>query len=387
MKRASLFVLILTTALNGFAQQKPEKGHCFIFRGAIDKYPITLIFEIFNKEIEGRYYYDKFGSPIELRGKSNDSGYTLESSYGAENEKERFTLKIFHNELYGKWTQNKKALSVNVIRNTNPIDIYRYHKIVKARDILLKSSKARDILLKSGKSLDTENYNQEAELSFTFLWPDEASKQAESIRQKQFQQVHGFQLGAENSSAIRFDEPINPKTIQGQPQQLLHLMQRISDTFFAQFANTVWEAFTSKSEPYLSSISLDINNRFRYDSQQFQVVETTQSEYSGGAHGMYFQYHNTWGLEQNKWIQMEDELTKKQLKTLPKAMTQSFKIAKGIPQKDPLNQHGYWIKEFDSAGGNTYFTDLGLHTSFGLYEIAPYSEGIVEVFVPWKNLR
>ena len=53
----------------------------------------------------------------------------------------------------------------------------------------------------------------------------------------------------------------------------------------------------------------------------------------------------------------------------------------------PQNQHGYWIKEFDSEGGNTYFTDLGIHTTFGLYEIAPYSEGIVEVFVPWKNLK
>ena len=29
----------------------------------------------------------------------------------------------------------------------------------------------------------------------------------------------------------------------------------------------------------------------------------------------------------------------------------------------------------------------GLHTTFGLYEIAPYSEGIVEVFVPWKSLK
>ena len=102
---------------------------------------------------------------------------------------------------------------------------------------------------------------------------------------------------------------------------------------------------------------------------------------------MYFQYHNTWSKEKNQAVEIEQMLTKKQIKALHKAMTQSFKIAKGIPQKDPLDQHGYWIKEFDSEGGNTYFTDLGIHTTFGLYEIAPYSEGIVEVFVPWKSLK
>lgn len=379
MKRVSLFVLILATALNGFAQQKIEKGQSFIFHGAIDKYPITLILDVFEQEVSGRYYYQKFGNTIELRGRTNDSGYTLESAYGAENETETFILRIFHNELMGTWTKNRKELAVSVSRSRNPIDIYQYHHVVKSSEIIAQAG--------GNISDNPDEWLQEAELSFTFLWPEEASKQAESIRQKQFQQVHGFQLGAEDASAIRFDEPINPRTVQGQPQQLLHLMQRISDTFFAQFANSVMDAFNSGSKDYLSNISLDIRNTFRYDSETYQVVETTQSEYNGGAHGMYFQYHNTWGLEQNKWLEVEDVLSKKQLKILPKAMTQNFKIAKGIPQKDPLNAHNFWIKEFDTAGGNTYFTDLGLHTTFGLYEIAPYSEGIVEVFVPWKNLR
>ena len=93
---------------------------------------------------------------------------------------------------------------------------------------------------------------------------------------------------------------------------------------------------------------MDITNNFHYDSEKYNVIETTQSEYTGGAHGMYFQYHNTWSKEKNQAVEIEQMLTKKQIKALPKAMTQSFKIAKGIPQKDPLDQHGYWIKEFDS---------------------------------------
>ena len=379
MKRLLLYCLFLSVALNSFAQQNKqiEKGQCLIFNGSIDKYPITLIFEVFNKEIQGRYYYHKIGVPIALHGSTNDSGYTLETVYGGKEEKETFTLRIFHNELFGKWEKNGKELSVNVIRTTNPIDMFRYHKKVEAREVLFNK----------GKSFETEKYYQEAELSFTFLWPNGANKQDVFTRKTQFQQLHRFQLGAENSSAIRFDEPVDPRTVNGHPAQLLHLMQRISDTFFAQFTTSVLDAHKANSTDYLTNQSLDITNNFHYDSEKYNVIETTQSEYTGGAHGMYFQYHNTWSKEKNQAVEIEQMLTKKQIKALPKAMTQSFKIAKGIPQKDPLDQHGYWIKEFDSEGGNTYFTDLGIHTTFGLYEIAPYSEGIVEVFVSWKNLK
>lgn len=222
------------------------------------------------------------GIPIALQGSTNDSGYTLESLYGGKEEKETFTLRIFHNELFGKWQKNGKELTVNVVRLTNPIDMFRYQKTLKARDILTSK----------GKTFDTEKYYQEAELSFTFLWPNGADKQNAFIRKTQFQQLHGFQLGAENASAIRFDEPVDPRTVNGHPAQLLQLMQRISDSFFAPFTTSVLEAHKSVNTYYLSNQSLDITNNFHYDSEKFTVIETTQSEYTGGAHGMYFQYHN-----------------------------------------------------------------------------------------------
>ena len=66
MKRLLLYCLFLSVALNSFAQQNKqiEKGQCLIFNGCIDKYPITLIFEVFNKEIQGRYYYHKISMAI-----------------------------------------------------------------------------------------------------------------------------------------------------------------------------------------------------------------------------------------------------------------------------------------------------------------------------------
>ncbi len=379
MKRLVIIALFFCAALSGFAQQNKniEKGQCLIFHGAIDKYPITLIFEVFNKEIHGRYYYKKVGVPIELKGSVNDSGYYLESLYGSLEETETMTLRIFHNELFGKWKKNGQSLPINLVRFTNPIDLFRYQK----------SLNASDVLVQMGKSFNSESYYQEAELSFTFLWPSGADNQDKFTRETQFSQLIGFQHGAEDASAIRFEESVDPRTVNGNPAQLLHLMQRISDTFFAQFTHSVLEAHQNNTTDYLSNQSLDITNNFHYDSDKFMVIETTQSEYTGGAHGIYFQYHNTWSKEKDRAVGIDEMLSTKQIKALPKAMTKHFKIAKGIPQKEPLDQHGYWIKEFDAPGGNTYFTDNGLHTTFGLYEIAPYSEGIIRVFIPWKDLE
>lgn len=379
MKRFAFLVYLFTFLLTGFSQNNPniEKGQSFVFHGKIDKYPITLIFEVFDKKIEGRYYYDKFGTLINLEGNQNDSGYTFVTPHTTKKEAENFTLRVFHNELFGKWTKKGRELSVELWRNTNPNTVYRLSKKVQAIDILGKA----------GHSQDLKPYYQEAALSFTLLWPDGASDQEIQIRERQFSQIHNFQLGAEASSAIRFNEPIDPRTKNGHPAQLLRIMQRISDTFFAQFAHSVLESYRNKTPEYLSNLSLDIDNKITYNSNKFQVIQTSQSEYTGGAHGNYFQYHSTWNFEKNKFISIEDILSKKQIKRFPKEMTQCFKLSKKIPASDPLDKHGFWIKEFDSVGGSSYFTDLGIHTTFGLYEIAPYSEGLIEVFVPWKNIK
>lgn len=378
MKRFVLFVVILLANVGAFAQKNSsiENGQCLIFNGSIDKYPITFIFQIWKDQIEGHYYYKKTGVPIPLKGNSNDSGYTFETLYGTSNETEKFTLRIFHNELFGKWNLNGKELAVNLVRTTNPINIYRLHKKLKAEEILTQQK----------KTFDPEKFYQEAELIFTFLWPEGADKKETFIRETQFTQLQGFQIGAEDASAIRFDEPTDPRTVNGNPTQMLQLMQRISDTFFAEFTKMVLDAHKETND-YLTNQSLSLSNNYRFDSDKFTVIETNGSEYTGGAHGMYYQYHNTWSHEQQRAVGTDQLLNKKQLKKLPKAMTQNFKIARGIPQKESLDQHGFWIKEFESEGGNTYFTDLGVHTSFGLYEIAPYSEGIIEVFVPWKDLK
>ena len=379
MKRVLLLFVLLNAIFDCHAQESShiEKGQSFIFQGEIDQYPITLIFELFDKKVHGRYFYQKVGTNIDVIGEQTDSGFNLTTIGTGLSESEIFTLKYYRNELIGKWKKHNKKRVVELYRKINPIDLYRYHKSIAASDILQNI----DPVYK------TDGIHQEAELSFVFVWPNGSFNYDASIRKSQFLQLQNFQLGQEASSAIRFDEPIEPNTLNGSPKQLIHLMERISDSFFNQFRQSIIAAYQSGSIDYFGSQRFDITNLIQYHSEKFNVIQTTQSEFTGGAHGNYFQYHTTWNAADGKKLNLEDLLSKNQIKKLPKIMTRNYKTSKGIPQNDPLDKHGLWITEFEYPGGNMYFTDQGIHTAFTLYEIAPYSEGLVPVFVSWNDLK
>jgi hypothetical protein len=363
MKRSLAILLIMAFTGIAFGQKSKmpnvEKGECFIYQGHIDKYPIALIFEEFAKEITGRYYYKNIQTAIEIEGSKNDSGYTFKTKYDV-NAPERFALRITDNELYGTWVKGQKKLSVSLARFNNPISIYRLKKSLKSESF------------KKGSS-------SELTIKFTVLWPEDASDFSQKLREDQFKLINEYQYGQESATAIKFKQSIDPRTVQGQPQQLISQMQRISDSMVSQFKR---ETLSSPND-FLGNREHYIQNSIIFDSDQFTVIETYHYEYTGGAHGIWGQQHQTWEKSKSRWATADNKLTSKQLLKLPKLMTTNHKIALKIPQNQSLKSVGYWIDEFDRPGSDTYFTDRGIHTSFGLYEIAPYSEGIISVFVPW----
>jgi len=365
MKKLALFLVLFVVTSSLFSQKSThpdvKKGECYSFSGSIGDYPITMILEVVENEVSGRYYYHKIGTAIEFKGASNDSGYTLETLYGGDTENEKFILSIFHNELMGQWQKQNKSLSVSLSRFTNPISIYEVHKTIKPNNLK-----------------NTEDM-REAHIQFRVLWPEDASPESQKIREQQFSLINSMQFGAEDASAVKFNVPIDPRTIQGNPSQLISQLQiicnYISDDFAKEINENTESGFGNRDLMQISSIE--------FDSERFKVISNHAYEYNGGAHGMFGTSHITWDKSLNKWAVIDDYFSKKQQKKIPSIMTTQYKIQHGIPSKDKLSLHGLWIESFTEIGGDVYFTDLGLTTSFGLYEIAPYSEGIISVFVPW----
>ncbi|MGB0270013.1 MAG: RsiV family protein [Bacteroidia bacterium] len=91
---------------------------------------------------------------------------------------------------------------------------------------------------------------------------------------------------------------------------------------------------------------------------------------------------------QGRWAGIIDFVPEKELGIkIPELMNTYYRKANGIPIGESLKKHSLWIDDFSGLGGDTYITDLGLHTSFGIYEIAPYSEGEIDIFIPMSELK
>jgi hypothetical protein len=320
-----------------------------------------MIMEVIENEVSGRYYYTKIGKAIEFKGSANDSQYILETLYGGDSETEVFVLNRHHNELLGTWEKKEKTLSVALARFTNPITMYQVHKNL------------------SPNNLKNKDDMREAHIQFRVLWPEDASLESQKIREQQFSLINSVQLGAEDASALKFKIPVDQRTILGNPAQLISQLQRICDYISEDFAKQI----NDSSQGLFGNRDLLQISSIEYVSDRYTVIQDHFYEYTGGAHGMFGTSHATWDKTLNKWATIDDYYSKKQQKNIPQLMTQQYKLQNKIPAQDKLTLRGLWIEKFDAVGDDIYFTDLGFTTSFGLYEIAPYSEGIISVFVPW----
>lgn len=117
-----ILVFLIFTAAKTFAGWY----EVYNFTGFIDKYPVTLSFQVYDGyfgepekkhyNIIGVYKYNKFNNPIRLVGEFDQNTYQLEiyELDADENITATFSLDFIKNELNGTWKSGNKELQVNL---------------------------------------------------------------------------------------------------------------------------------------------------------------------------------------------------------------------------------------------------------------------------------
>ena len=369
MRLLLAIVVLASNLLSG--QSTVRIGQEYTFHGRIhNKYPITLVFQQYeNGKVKGIYYYDKIGTPIELEGHSHSGGYELKTTAFGFNES--FSLKIFHNELMGKWRSTNKSFSVNVDRQTNPTRFLYIDEKVTATEL----------------GIDGDWPTGEIQLQLPI--PNGADTIEQAILIHSFNIMNNLQLGFENASAFRVTEEME-NGVWNLGNQIKMQMKRFADTFLMRYKRDMKSRFkqTNGDVHSLNNVTFHRTVRTGYNSERYQVLYDSYYEFTGGAHGLYRSGHNSIDKKRGRWAGITDFIPEKELEsTIPKLMNTYYRKANGIPTGESLKKHSLWIDDFSGLGGDTYITDLGLHTSFGIYEIAPYSEGEINVFIPMSELK
>jgi len=117
-------------------------------------------------------------------------------------------------------------------------------------------------------------------------------------------------------------------------------------------------------------------------AQNIITAKTTNENYMGGAHGAYYVFYYNIDTKTAKLLTEENFFkpdTKKQI---------SGFIYEGLQSKygNKLNEVLFESDNIE-PNGNFYFGEKGLVYVFNEYEIAPYSEGLIEVIIPYEKIR
>jgi hypothetical protein len=116
------------------------------------------------------------------------------------------------------------------------------------------------------------------------------------------------------------------------------------------------------------------------------LIERKKEYYTGGAHGMEQKIYYTVDLKEPKVLRMEDLFTDPESPELRRIVWNGLREYAALEENIPLSS-GIYFDDEPEMSGNCFPTYDGLGLRWNPYEIGPYSEGAIEIILPWKKIR
>ncbi|MDR2258855.1 MAG: DUF3298 and DUF4163 domain-containing protein [Treponema sp.] len=116
------------------------------------------------------------------------------------------------------------------------------------------------------------------------------------------------------------------------------------------------------------------------------VISRTKDSYTGGAHGMVQKTYYVADLRKQKALAWNDLFTDPESPELYRLVTDGLRQYAGLKKDAPLSSGIYFMDE-PGISDNFFPTIDGLWFHWNPYEIGPYSEGAIEIVIPWDKIR
>lgn len=155
--------------------------------------------------------------------------------------------------------------------------------------------------------------------------------------------------------------------------QLVQLFLKSYDEFKESFpeSNTPW--------------TLDIAITMTYSSEDLLSLKVSTNSYTGGAHPNAFINYLNVLKERDVNANLSDIVTNETL--LTETVEKEFRNMNNLQPNESLSEKGYTFENDRFSLPETFgFSDKGLIFYYNSYEISPYSEGPMEIIIPFKDL-
>ncbi|MDR1278090.1 MAG: RsiV family protein [Treponema sp.] len=125
---------------------------------------------------------------------------------------------------------------------------------------------------------------------------------------------------------------------------------------------------------------------FQIFSGRWCILSREQEYYTGGAHGMAQKKHYVLDLQEPKLLTLEDFFTDPGNPDLYLLVQDALREYAGLEKDAPLSS-GSFLEDNPALSADFFLTRNGAAFHWNPYEIGPYSEGSIEVVIPWDKIR
>jgi hypothetical protein len=122
------------------------------------------------------------------------------------------------------------------------------------------------------------------------------------------------------------------------------------------------------------------------DSPRILAAARNRAFYNGGAHGNYDTTYFVFDRESIMRVRLSDIIREESRPALMQLVNRELRTNKGLGPRDSLKRAQFFVDEAELSE-NFFLSPQGLGFHWDPYEIAPYSEGQVEVQVPFGKLE
>lgn len=154
-----------------------------------------------------------------------------------------------------------------------------------------------------------------------------------------------------------------------------------------------WRTSNAKYSPKEAAdmgLSLTLQEEIRilvmYENEKHITLANYSVGYTGGAHGSFGTTLATFNKLTGKKLKLTDIINAAGIQLLPALLDKAARAQFGINNSKPLNQNGFLVAKI-KPGSNFYVTSEGIGFIFAPYLIKPFSDGEVNLMVPFTALK
>ena len=327
------------------------------FHGTAGNRQVTLQLVKYPGRYEGVFLDDSLGKPLPVSGTPGNGDSLVLVSYDHYNAQDTFR---------GSFPQ-PGVFQGTVTDTAGQPATFTLQEIYAPGTIRWQVYTLRDSL-----AFDTSRNAPRARFRCVALWPKEKDLPAgqfrlltDSIEKKLF---------ATDSLAT------NPES----------LLAGLRDSFFTGYRN-MSRQFQAKNR---GGITATFNWEYDYDMQVLWNADSLISlacssyQYTGGAHGLTSTVLLTFDCKRSREVQLSDIFRTGYEAPLQAILEQHLRVQYDLGADAPLNgRDGMLFNPHLPLTSNFYVTGKGIGFLYNPYEVAPYSYGLIELYIPFSEVR